>query len=73
MLHSKSITSKVTEGENIREPVKYIFAYIEDEKVDYISLALLQKEGEVTEIDHHKQYKGRSYMNHHKRRSYMEE
>ena len=31
-------------------------------KVYYMSLALLTKEGEVTEIDHYKQSKGRSSM-----------
>ena len=70
MIHSKSITSKVTKGENIREPAKYISAYIEDDKVDYTSLVLLPKEGEVTKTDHHKQFRGRSYLDYHKGRSY---
>ena len=32
VLHSKSVTSMVIEGENIIEPTKYISAYIEDDK-----------------------------------------
>ena len=51
MLHSKSVTNRVIEEENIRELAKYISAYAKDEKVDYMSLALLSKEGEVIEID----------------------
>ena len=51
MLHSKSVTSKVIERENIREPANYISTYAEDDKVDYMSLALLPKEGEVAKID----------------------
>ena len=50
MLYSKSVTNKVTEGENIREPAKHTFAYIED-VIDYMSLALFPKEGEVTKTN----------------------
>ena len=32
VLHSKLVTRKVTKGENIKEPEKYISAYIKDVK-----------------------------------------
>ena len=47
MLHSKSVTCQVAEGVKYQEPAKYLSAYDKDDQVDYMTLALLPKEGEV--------------------------
>ena len=47
MLHSKLVTRKVAEGVNTKNLQKYLSAYDKDDKVSYMTLALLPKEGEV--------------------------
>ena len=51
MLHSKLVTSKVTEGENNKNLQNIYLHMLKDDKVDYMTLALLSKEGEVIETD----------------------